>query len=300
MYAKSRTIVKENKHRQCEKISWCGALSMAVRFCVLCLAMYGVFGLLVQFLPKHEALAVEKQESPDVVDGEADPQNKFHNVVRRRPSIIDMEAGANKAMEALQYNPFHNQSVWDQNILQRDGKLSASLHRFLDGQYAYSVKNFVIPSDSSVESISKSLLSSGFIEIDPKHFPHQDKSKKYVFMHKDGGMVVIKESNDNRSYRPQSYISKVVLFKNIEDNMSDEDIAKLAVWENEAFKVTNKGIPVPKGTKQTYGMRSHATSTSGRDEDRGWTKCIMNYAHFDISENNKQASSSSTVDSMVD
>lgn len=223
-------------------------------------------------------------------NSKSNTKNQVSIKYKRKPSIKSMTVGAYKAIEAFKCSPFEECSIWDNNYLKRDQELAKILTSFIAGDYALKVKTLNLENLSKEQIIAK-LKLEGFEEKSTVEkvdgILGRAKDKDYVdsgelYFHKDGSLVKIKDISNVRKYRPQAYAVKSVL-KNPEGNPN---------WQNEAFKVSKEGYPIPKGPKQLHGIKIHSPQTSGADEDKGWIDLIMEEAHQDLpiieNENNIQ------------
>lgn len=239
--------------------------------------MKNKFLLLLSFF-----LLTQNAESADnfVSPVEETTKNSEKTTTRRRLSIKAMSIGVNKALEAIKQDPFSEESVWDQNFLKREQEVSETLTKFIKNEYGQKAKNLKLEGKTKAE-LEKILLDEGFEKrktdgrIDgllgrSKDRDFQDSGDIYV--HSDGSMIRIKDSSSYRKHRPQSYIIKAVL----------KNPSGPVTWQNEAFKISKEGYPLPKSPKQTHGLKIHAPNSSGIDEDKGWVDLIMEEVHIDF------------------
>jgi len=198
----------------------------------------------------------------------------------RRPSIKAISIGVEKALIAIKNDPFSDDSIWDKEYLNRDQELAEIIKKFMTGDYAAKARKLNFDGMSK-EQIIKKLLSENFVKKTPeekvdellgraKDREVQDNGETYVAT--DGSLIRIKEASKYRYNRPQAYIVKAAL----------KNPTSPPTWQNEAFKITKDGYPVPKGPKQSQGLKIHAPNTSGQDEDKGWVDLIMEEVHIDI------------------
>lgn len=199
---------------------------------------------------------------------------------KRRLSIKSMSLGVQKAIDSIKKDPFSEESVWDQAFLKRDTEIVNILKKFIAGEYAQKAKNLKLD-NMSKDAIIKKLLSEGFEKKEPegrmdglfgrsKDREFQDSGDIYV--NADGSMIRVKDYSLTRKYRPQAYTIKAVL----------KNPTGPVTWQNEAFKVTKDGYPVPKSPRQNHGMKIHAPNSTNPDEDKGWIDLIMEEVHVDI------------------
>lgn len=219
--------------------------------------------------------------APEVISPAEEVINRAQvKPAKRRLSIKAMSKGVAKALDALKNDPFSEESVWDQNYLKREQEVSTALKKYMAGEYAVKLKNLNF-NGLNKDQIITLLNKEGFERKEPegrmddllgrgKDREYQDSGE--IFIASDGSMIKIKDHSAKRYHRPQAYIIKAAL-KNPKGPIT---------WQNEAFKVTKEGFPVPKGPKQNQGLKIHAPNSSGQDEDKGWIDLIMEEIHTDI------------------
>lgn len=219
----------------------------------------------------------------DISIAEANTKNidqKTHNEVKRKPSIKAMAIGVAKAEVAIKCDPFSSSSIWDQNYLSKETELADKIKKFLAGEYAKKAKELAFENNSKEEVMEK-LIQNGFKKWEvegrvdgllgkAKDREFQDAGEIYI--HDDGSIIRIKDASSKRHIRPQAYLVKAAL----------KNQGGPATWQNEAFKISKEGFPVPKGHKTNQGMLTHAPNSSGTDEDKGWIDLIMEEVHIDI------------------
>jgi hypothetical protein len=221
------------------------------------------------------------ESSPGIVSPTEENSKQIeNNTNRRRLSIKSMSIGVTKALEAIKQDPFSENGIWNLSYLKRESEVSNNLKKFLSGEYAQKVKNLKFDGMNKSQ-IEKMLTSEGFEKKEPegrvdgllgrgKDREFQDSGDIYV--HNDGSMIRIKDASNKRKHRPQSYVIKAAL----------KNPSGPVTWQNEAFKISKEGYPVPKSPKQAHGLKIHAPETSGQDEDKGWVDLIMEEVHIDI------------------
>jgi hypothetical protein len=214
------------------------------------------------------------------------------------PPSAQWQSGANKAKADMGKSHTDSTGIWDQATLadpKRKG-LKDSIDSFAAGNQGKSVKDLAL-SKKTGEQIHDDLINKGFrhkrelltVDVngkrefvlsrpdasgklttaDPKH---SDIVPQDIYTHSDGGMVRVKPEGDPSSpFRPQAHANKSVMYN--PKNGTD--------FNNEAFKVTNNGDPVPKSAFGPTGMKpKSAVGTQG--EYKGYRDQIMDDAHTDL------------------
>ncbi|MDX2050206.1 MAG: hypothetical protein SFT93_03420 [Rickettsiaceae bacterium] len=208
-----------------------------------------------------------------------------HLKIKRQAKFKPLAIGVEKAVMAFKEEPLSENGIWDLKILERNTELRDLLNHFLAGKYGNRAK------DLSLHNVGKEELivileKEGFTKKDLIDTSKENSTKKdrllnesgEIYVHADGSMFRIKDASNRRKYRQQAYYVKSVL-KNPEGPPS---------WQNEAFKVSESGYPIPKAPRQSDGIKLHAPNSSGPDEDEGWLGYIMDEAHIELnSENDK-------------
>jgi hypothetical protein len=196
-------------------------------------------------------------------------------------------------------------SVWDKNTLNSNPQLSQALKEYTEGKRGLSVKNLSVE-NKTPQYIHHKLLHAGFnhqripFVVNPndkvKHYWRLDGSKTSlanakgivcmdVYSHKDGGIVRVKPLGvpDPKNPRPQPHAAKSVAL--------DPNNYNLTSWQNEAFKVTNDGQPVPKAPSREFGLKLNEPEILKYIEKQSpilenvldsWKDAVMDNAHIDI------------------
>ncbi len=200
--------------------------------------------------------------------------------IKRKPSLKSMTIGVAKAQEAMKCDPFSSCSIWDQAYLAKETEISDKIKKFISGEYAQKARELDFENNTKEEVIEK-LIKNGFKKFEGegrvdgllgKAKDREFQEAGEIYSHEDGSIIRIKDASAKRHIRPQAYIIKAAL-KNKEGPFT---------WQNEAFKISKAGLPVPKSPKQNQGMVIHAPNSSGADEDKGWVDLIMEEVHIDI------------------
>lgn len=214
----------------------------------------------------------------------------------------DWKLGAHQAHVDLRHSPRSEKSVWDVAYLQENHDLAQCLHAFQVGRVGVSVKTLIVK-DKSPEALHDELLQRGFAHqreplkagLDPSTgqplFGCRDGSRtadprdpnlvpQDIYVHPDGGMVRVKpEGVPGNKFRPEPHVSKSVLLKAAGPQFRPSDGADFA---NEAFKVTDKGVPVPKATTVDAGLKMAAQLSLFPERDQGYRDTLMSLAHINI------------------
>ncbi|MDX1923730.1 MAG: hypothetical protein SFT91_00600 [Rickettsiaceae bacterium] len=221
----------------------------------------------------HDQFIVSVENDPKTSSAKQQKQ-------KRRISLRSVSLGVSKALDSVSKDPFSEDGIWDLSVLKRETELSNLLHKFLEGNYANKAKTLDMTNLTKAQAAEK-LLKEGFEKKETDNVVDKmlGRSKDSeiadsgeIYVHPDGSLVRIKDYSNHRKHRPQAYLVKAAL----------KNPSGPPTWQNEAFKISNEGYPIPKGPRQNEGMKIHAPSTSGEDEDRGWVDLIMEEAHLDI------------------
>jgi len=210
----------------------------------------------------------------------------------------EWQEGAEKAKNEMGKSHTDPSGIWDQKTLAdpKNKGLKDSLDSYAAGSKGKSVKDLDL-SKKTGEQIHDDLIDKGFkhkreplsVDVDGKREfvlskpdangkmttadpKHPDIVPQDIYTHPDGGMVRVKPEGDPSSpFRPQAHASKSVL----------HDPKKGTGFDNEAFKVTNGGDPVPKSAFGPTGMKpKSAVGTQG--QHKGYRDQIMDEAHTDL------------------
>ncbi len=201
------------------------------------------------------------------------------NNTKRRVSIKSLAIGATKAMSAINKSPFSDEGVWDSNTLNNEQELSELLHKFIQNQYALKAKTLNLQNKTK-DDLVNILLTEGFEKKNPdgvmkilsKSKDRELQDPGEIYQHPDGSVVKIRDYSDKRKFRPQAYVLKYAV-RNPEGPPT---------WQNEIFKISIEGNPIPKAPKSEYGMKMKAPESSGPEEDQGWMNLIMEEAYIDL------------------
>lgn len=209
------------------------------------------------------------------------------------------QKGKKLALEALQVPSFtHPVSPWQPTIKNID--LQHALKEFEEGKRGQSIKNIKLKGLTPPE-IHYLLISLGF-----KHVRQHLGATKGLFnrdgsispsptspvsldfyYHSDGGVVRVKPEGtpdpEGVNPAPEPQVSKYVLLKLPKDHDSPPDTS----YENEGFKVTEKGYPIPKAPHEEFGFRKlypqNSITPCERKEEMGWEDTLMHHVHLPIS-----------------
>lgn len=188
--------------------------------------------------------------------------------------------GVRKAESAILQDIFSKDSVWKEEYLNDNEEVKNNISNFISGNYAQNILKIYEPS-MTVDKLKEKLKSLGFQKKEPegrvddllgrsKDRLYQDSGEIYVS--KDGSMVKIKSYSKSRLQRPQQHYILSVL-KNPEGPVT---------WQNESFKITKNGIPVPKGPRSNHGIKISPPNSSGNSENKGWIEYILEETHINL------------------
>jgi len=226
-------------------------------------------------------------------------------------------SGREQAIRAIALGYKAPKGVWDQKLLAKDQELKQALDEFMTGKRGRSVRSLVLHGKSALE-IHNELMDRGFqYQRIPLINPRKNKKAKYwrrdgsttndktdpellphdLYIHHDGGIVRMKPEGipDPRHPSPAPHVSKSVLrdltLKKLPFN---KEKALDTRSRNEAFKITDGGLPIPKapGKKGTMRMLHSWTKIKNspdkkrfEQEQKGWVQGIMQYGHLDMKVN---------------
>lgn len=224
----------------------------------------------------------------------------------------DFVDGAIEARKALTKLPYDDNSTWDKITLAQNMKLNKTIERYLKGQIGQSIKSIHLKNHDA-KSLHHILLQKGFshhrivlnhninnkmlylkrngrFTSNPKE---NDAVPHDIYVHPDGGMIRIKPEGiptthpTIKRHYPQAV--KCVLFDatlHCHNQICEYDTS----YKNEAFKVTDKNIPVPKSTAKEEGFnwQPHLLPEIAYRKKaflKGWADTIMAACHQEISSN---------------
>ena len=219
--------------------------------------------------------------------------------------------GVEQAQIALQKPYTSPESVWNRDFLTKKSYLRDAIKDFLEGKRGQSVRNIKL-SGKKPDEIHKILIDAGFHhERVPLSAYSNDKGRKFwlrdgtkttnpkdpqvvpmdIYAHPDGGIIRIKPEGvpSPRSLRPQPSATKAVVY-NLKSGRDSHHLDTR--YRNEAFKVSDEGVPLPKGPSAKVGMRflldrkeiaQKKDPDAARDELKGWISTIMGATHIDLS-----------------
>ena len=203
------------------------------------------------------------------------------------------------------------ESVWNQEILSTKTHLREAITSFMKGERGKSVRDLKL-AGKKPDDLHKELIVAGFQhERVPLRALKQDKISKYwrrdgtktsdaqdaqivpmdIYTHSDGGLVRVKpEGIPCPKYShavPQATKSVVYNLTAKEGKTFDTR------YPNEAFKVTDEGMPLPKGLSPKTGLRlivdrkeipnmKEAEAQSAKQEHKGWIETIMSVSYVDL------------------
>ena len=184
--------------------------------------------------------------------------------------LIIYNIGVDKANNALKCHPFGSCSAWDANYFLENPLIKHKVNLFLKGRYAQKARYLDLVGKSKLE-VETLLLKQGFKKEDKTNNLNFKESGE-IYKHTDGSAVRIKDYDSSRKFRPQAYAVKLAL-----NNQKE-----IATWENEIFKISNYGIPLPKAPQAKYGIKASPRGSKSIYEDEEWIDCIMSQVHIDL------------------
>ncbi|MGI4851748.1 MAG: hypothetical protein ACRYGR_07380 [Janthinobacterium lividum] len=219
--------------------------------------------------------------------------------------------GAQAAKTALGKSYDLPESVWNQEILSAKTHLREAIANFMKGERGKSVRDLKL-AGKKPDELHKELIAAGFQhERVPLRAPKQDKICKYwrrdgtktsdaqdaqivpmdIYAHADGGLVRVKPEGvpcPKYSHAVPQATKSVVYNLTAKDGKSFD-----TRYPNEAFKVTDEGMPLPKGLSPKTGLRliidrkeipnmKEADAQSTKQEHKGWIETIMSVSHVDL------------------
>lgn len=271
--------------------------------------MNRLFSFISVFLLSMPASAEEKQPYPGAEKPSclAQPSNLSQ-------SSSAWKKGLEKASGALKRGVFEEGSVWDQKVLEKRHKLKKALEEFLEGKRGASVKKLDL-AGTHPEKIHEMLLAKGFTHMrEPLSAGLSKRKMRYwkrdgsyssdrqeaglvphdIYTHPDGGLVRVKpEGVPNPRYpHPEPSCSKSVLLSlELKYHHHLRKEVPQTSYRNEAFKVSLKGQPIPKGPNPQFGLKllypkDRLSQDSGedslREEQKGWIDGIIQAGHLPL------------------
>ncbi|WP_032112472.1 hypothetical protein [Candidatus Paracaedibacter symbiosus] len=185
--------------------------------------------------------------------------------------------------------PYLCGGIWDKNFLHKHPEISNKLTQYKEGRLCKSLKD-VDTGNLTHQQLSTRLKELGYFCY-KKPLSVNSKATPLRYLKKDGGdtanlneldvvwqeicveikdgcVVRIKMDGYPRSKRPAPHSTKAILLNRAQDPSN---------YDNEAFKVTSTGIPVPKGPDASFGL-SPCPYENGKACE-AWISEIMAAAH---------------------
>lgn len=180
--------------------------------------------------------------------------------------------------------------IWDQGLQKNQAQLKKSLEEFMTHKRGQSLRK-IKPKFYSADTLNSELESLGFIKktvpliasfkparwwltngsrTDNKN--HPEVVPMTIYLHKDGSMVRVKhqgipDSSDTVLRRRPHFVRSVLLVPDF--NLCDQGTCEPdSSWENEAFKVTDDFVPVPKAPARQYGLNLDIHPVAGTQKDQ--------------------------------
>ena len=197
--------------------------------------------------------------------------------------------------------PSHPLSLWNQDYLSNTPKIKIALDEYIAEKRGQTLKKISLKGD--LKSLHTHLIDLGFVwkevpltagkgrywKIDgskTKHKNDTDLVMMQIYVHPDGSMVRIKSrgipdiSGTYPQRNPQILLS--VLADISEKTAKDYDTS----YENEAFKVTQEGNPVPKSPSPKFGIKIPSYAGFSLAELKKVPSILMGLIHISLADNN--------------
>ncbi len=230
-------------------------------------------------------------------------------IVKSRESLAKDIPG--KIEEALKKKPQDAASVWDQEIFKTYPMVLEALKSYEKGERGQQVKNLKV-ADLTAREIREKLKKAGFKGqkvplVAGKGFGKitfwkkdgtrtidrrdPDIIKMEIYYHDDGSLVRIKEQgvpSRNHPSKGPHVVKAVMLDLTKKTGKEGEEAAPDTRARNEAFKLTDEGIPVPRspgpnaGLRRLYDRAEMETDTSKAEAQRAWSRGIMKLVHIPL------------------
>ncbi len=215
--------------------------------------------------------------------------------------------GAIAAYKALSI-PFNKpESIWSSKELSRNPQLKNTLSEYIEGRRGQSLQGIVL-SQHSVEELHAILLSKKFrhsrvplahwingsrlyCQLDGTLSPTYDlnTTPQDIYIHDDGGMVRLKPRGipckHPQLLRRLPHGAKCVLF-DVTPVCQNAHCELDTSYANEAFKISDQDLPVPKGIASSAGIKiapakakDACSFLSNQAYMQGWLNAIMDAAH---------------------
>ena len=215
--------------------------------------------------------------------------------------------GEKEALAALEKPYTAPESVWNPEILAKRSSLRTTLKAFQEGKMGQSARKIKV-AGKTPQALHEELMGMGFKHkrLPLSAYGKEKGNRQYwlrngekttnpkdsnvvpldVYFHSDGTLIRVKPEGtpSPKSLRPQPSATKAVVYK---ASPNDFDLR----YGNEAFKVSEEGIPLPKGPSSKTGFRFPLDRKAihkmphpeeGRDILKGWITTIMSQAHGDL------------------
>jgi hypothetical protein len=220
------------------------------------------------------------------------------SLTREERFSLSLEAIA-KTLKALEQSPFSPHSLWDQTVFEKDPALKKALEEYLKEKRASSLKALKLEGLSAKE-IHDVLLKAGFSHTrltlskpEEKSLPAGAQAKPIVmtparamdiYTHADGALVRVKPQGvDDSKRRQPNRLPQYTLGVLYDAEAKCDEVGKNCKpdtsFDNEAFKVTALGQPVPKTPKPAHGFL-YAYGPDQKRERRIQADTAMSLVHF--------------------
>ncbi|MDD9950113.1 MAG: hypothetical protein OXT67_00980 [Zetaproteobacteria bacterium] len=194
--------------------------------------------------------------------------------------------------------------AWDPETLANKRPLQQVLRAYHSGKVGFQAKNVRL-SGLTPPQVHKHLVDLGFrhhrtaLKVHPKqpdywlkngetsaHLPTKEQQVPMdIYDHPDGSVIRMKAwgipDRSGKTLRPQPHLNKTVMFNSEPECTWGLFNCHLNTsWENEAFKVSDEGTPLPKSPASQSGM-NYPRSLAPQQQET-WIHFVMSAAHIDM------------------
>lgn len=195
------------------------------------------------------------------------------------------------------------ESIWDKSFIKKDPELALALEEYKTNKRGHMVKKLRV-AGLNAKQIHDILLKQGFEhERKPLHIPKNhniywlkdgtitnDENHKNIvpidiYIHKDGSMVRVKPfgipDKQAKVFRREAHISKAVL-KILPCDCINRECKYDTSFQNEAFKVSELGYPLPKRPSLKAGLKLPYNNSTylGRKLNAVVSTTVSNLGHI--------------------
>ncbi|MGL5719673.1 MAG: hypothetical protein ACRCYP_02600 [Alphaproteobacteria bacterium] len=226
---------------------------------------------------------------------------------------VKMNAGQKAGLKALELPYADQDSAWDKKFLNSEAgtQFKQALTDFESGKRGASIKGITLRGKTPEEIHDMLIETRGFKFIQDAIIPPgvsvgeyasrdggitKDKDSEnavpiFIYYHPDLATVRVKPmgtpidgSGRKKSPAPEPQVSINILLKNpFEGGNKEPNLS----YDNEAFKVTESGFPIPKGPSQKFGFRmfheGENLTPEQKDDQASWVATLMGNVHIPVS-----------------